>query len=120
MISLKQVHCKTMPRVASERVVSRRLLSWRGLVISLSVVALALSLATRVIHISFDLNPTAHSDSARTKVQHRDADNCEWTSPVADVSVLWVTEFSIDSEPAEEVHFRLHYDSLYNRPPPVA
>ena len=109
-----------MPLVECEHVADRRLFSRRGLVISLSIITLAVSLAARGIHVSFHLKATAQSVSAYAKVQHRDKDASEWVPPAASLCLLWVTEVSSSSEPTEAAHFRLHYDSLYNRPPPAA
>lgn len=109
-----------MPLVGTEQMADRRLCSRRGLVIALAIVGLTLSLASRVAHVSFDLNPTVHSDSSYNKVQHRDKDSFQWVSPVASVCLLWVSEYKPSSAPNERIPFRLQYDNLYNRPPPTA
>lgn len=102
-----------MPLVECEHLADRRLFSRRGLVISLSILALAVSLARRSIHVSFHLKTTAHSVSAYAKVQHRDKDAPEWVPPAASRCLLWVTEFSTGSEPSEEAHF---HDSALTQP----
>ncbi len=97
----------------------RRLLSRRGLVVALVVLALSTSLATRVFHAHHYTDTAAHSSSVGEKVQHRDKDAVEWAPPTAHLVVLWVAEPTISSETDDNVYVNLHYDSLYNRPPPV-
>ena len=98
----------------------RRLRSPRGLVIALAIIGLTISLAGRVPHVRFDVTTAVHSNSTYTKVQHRDKDAFEWVSPVASICLLWVSEYSVTSEPAENPAFRFVDQNLYNRPPPLA
>jgi len=95
-------------------------LSRRGIVVALVVSALTLSLATRVFHGSISHKTQVSASSDYQKVQHRDKDGVEWKSPTADRCLLWLTEASVPTELQDAVHVRPHYDSLYNRPPPVA
>ena len=94
--------------------------SCRGLAVALVVFALTASLATRVFHGSTGSKAEVSSTSDYQKVQHRDKDAIEWAPPTAELCVFWVSEPSAVPENSETVHVRLHHDSLYNRPPPLA
>ena len=96
----------------------RRVDSVRGLVVMLAIIALTTSLASRVVRITFDKVPAVHSLGSTVKIQHRDRDADERAFAAGDLSLLWVTETAATVEPAEPVYVRIHYDSLYNRPPP--
>jgi hypothetical protein len=98
----------------------RRILSRRGLVIACVVFALTASLADRVFYDKLYEKAAVQSSSLRTKVQHRDQDASQCAPPVAQFSLLWTAEPSAPSEATEQFHVRLHYDSLYNRPPPLS
>ena len=98
----------------------RRFFSLRGFVALLAIVALTVTLAGRVFHADIYNTSSAHSASAYEKVQHRDVDASRWAPPEATYALLWATERSPDIEPTEQVYFHPHYDSLYNRPPPVS
>ncbi len=108
-----------MPLGGFKQVSDRRCRSWRGVVIAFAVTALAISLASRGFHVSFDLSPGAHENYSLTKVQHRDTDASEWMSPAPSLSILWVAAPSTPIEFDEPIHFRVLDDTLYNRPPPV-
>ena len=97
----------------------RRLLSRRGLVVALVALALSTSLATRVFHAHIYPTTAVHSTSVAQKIQHRDKDAVEWTPPTAQLVILWVAEPTVSSETDDNVYVNLHYDSLYNRPPPA-
>lgn len=87
---------------------------------ALLVFALTASLPTRVFHSAFTAGPQVQSSSSYEKIQHRDKDASEWVPPVAELSILWVEEASVPPEPGEYLHVHFHYESLYNRPPPIA
>ena len=115
-----QSDCILLSLVGAEQVAERRLFSRRGLVAFCAVVALTVSLAGRVCH-SVDYSTTSiHSAPGYDKVQHRDTDASQWVPPTATCALLWTTERSNPVEPIGQNHFRLHYDSLYNRPPPIS
>jgi hypothetical protein len=118
--SLTQSHCIELPLVGAEQVAERRLFSRRGLVALCAVVALTVSLAGRVFHSVIYSTASIHSAQGYEKVQHRDTDASQWVPPTATCALLWITEPSTNFEPIGQKHFRLHYDSLYNRPPPVS
>lgn len=98
----------------------RRSSSLRGFVALIAVLGLTITLAGRVFDNTFYSTTSAYSGSALQKVQHRDADALRWAPPTATYTLLWSSERSPDVEPIEQVHFHPHYDSLYNRPPPVS
>ena len=91
-----------------------------GFVALLAILGLTITLAARVFHADIYYSPSAHSASGCEKVQHRDADASRWVPPEATYTLLWTTERSPDVEPSEQVYFHPHYDSLYNRPPPIS
>ena len=93
--------------------------SRRGLAAALVIFALTASLATRVFHGSIGSKAEV-SSTLYQKVQQRDKDAIEWAPPTAELCLLWVTEPSVVSDNNETVLVRLQYDSLYNRPPPIA
>ncbi|HET8826585.1 MAG TPA: hypothetical protein VFM77_15705 [Terriglobales bacterium] len=97
-----------------------RLLSGRGVAVALVVFALTASLATRVFQGGYAAAPQVQSSSSYQKIQHRDKDASEWVPPVAELSILWVEQASVTPEYGEEPHVDVHYESLYNRPPPTA
>jgi hypothetical protein len=101
-------------------VAERRLFSRRGLVALFVVLALTVSLAGRVFHSVIYSTGSVHSAPGYEKVQHRDTDASQWVPPTATCALLWISEPSNNFEPIGQNHFRLHYDSLYNRPPPLS
>ena len=109
-----------MPLLGAEQVPKVRLLSGRGIAVALVVFALSASLATRVFHNAFSTTSQVQSSSSYQKIQHRDKDAAEWVPPAAELSILWVKETFVVPDLGEEPHVRVHYESLYNRPPPVA
>lgn len=110
-----------MPLVGYEQLAERRAFSWRGAMVLLAIVALTVSLATRVPHaVSFDKAPAAHSSSSAEKVQHRDQDASRWVAPVATFTLLWTSEPTVSLDTDEKIPVRLQDNSLHNRPPPVS
>jgi len=97
-----------------------RLLSGRGIAVALVIFALTASLATRVFHDTYSTTSQVQSTSSYQKVQHRDKDASEWVPPASELSILWVEEASVAPEPRNELYVRVHCESLYNRPPPIA
>lgn len=97
-----------------------RLLSGRGIAVALVVFALTASLAARVFQGGYSDTSQVQSSSSSQKIQHRDKDASEWVPSVAALSILWVEQASVVPDSGEEPHVHLHYESLYNRPPPTA
>lgn len=118
--SLPQSYSIIVPLVGAEHVSERRIFCRRGLVALLAVLALSVSLAGRVFPGVVYQSTSVYSGSACERVQHRDADALRWVPPTAVYTLLWTTESAISSEPLGQIHFHPHYDSLYNRPPPVS
>lgn len=97
-----------------------RLLSGHGIAIALVAFALTASLATRVFHGSHSAVHQVQSSSSYQKIQHRDKDASEWVPPTAELCLLWVEQASVAPHHDDEPQVDVHYESLYNRPPPVA
>lgn len=106
--------------MGAERVQSGHLSSRRGFVVALLVFGLTVSLATRGFHGSVHTKVEVRSSDDYQKVLHRDKDALEWSPSAPEVCLLWVTELSISIAQSTPVFDRPHYDSLYNRPPPIA
>lgn len=85
-----------------------------------AIIALTVSLASRVVRITFDKVPAVHSLGSKTKIQHRDRDADERAFAAADFSLLWVAETAVTVDPIDPVYVRIQYDSLNNRPPPCS
>jgi hypothetical protein len=108
-----------VPLVGAEQVAEKRFFSLRGFVVCLAILTLTISLASRGICGGFYSKTTAHSASASAKVQHRDKDASEFVPPAPTLSLLCVTEPSKAPAQTEAIYVQLHYNSLYNRPPPL-
>jgi len=92
---------------------------WRLAVISVVIVALTGSLATRVFHGTFDQSRCVRSGTAQAMRQHLNRDAVRWTAPVIHYAVLDVPTFYPRVAPAgPPVRALLIEESLYNRPPP--
>ncbi len=98
----------------------RRFSSLRGLIALIAVLGLTITLAGRVFENSLYSTTSVYSGSALQKIQHRDADASRWAPPPATYALLWTAERSPVFEPIEQIYFHPHYDSLYNRPPPLS
>ena len=110
-----------MPLVGYGQPAERRLLSRRGVMALLAILALTVSLANRVPHtLSFDKAPTAHSSSSTEKIQHRDQDASRWVASAATFALLWASEPSVPLDADRRVPVRLQDNSLHNRPPPLS
>jgi hypothetical protein len=120
LTSIRTTRSASVPLLGAERVPKVCLLSSRGIAVALVVFALIASLPTRVLNSSFTAGPHVQSSSSHQKIQHRDKDAFEWVPPVSELSILWVEEASVPPEFHDELHVPVHYESLYNRPPPIA
>jgi hypothetical protein len=106
--------------VGAYRLPERRPFGRHGLVALILVLGLTVSLAERVFAGEIYSNSAVHSGACSAKVQHRDTDAVRWAPPVPAYSLLWTAERSPDAAPIDRPYFHPHYDSLYNRPPPVS
>src|SRR5690349_3543254 len=120
LTSFRITTCVSVPLLGAERVRKVCLFRSRAIAVAFVVFALTASLATRVFQGSYSATPQAQSSSSCQKIQHRDKDASEWVPPVSELSFLWVEEVSATPEFQEDLHVRIHYESLYNRPPPIA
>ena len=118
--SLTQTGLIQVPLVGAEQVAEKQVLNLRGFVISLTILVLIISLASRTVQGGIYTKSTVHSASVSTKIQHRDKDASVWVAPVATFSFVSVAEPSILRTSTQRVLLYLHYDSLYNRPPPIS
>lgn len=109
-----------MPLVGAEQLPKRPLRSRRGLVALIVVLGLTVSLAGRVFAIETYSTTAIHSGFSSAKVQHRDTDAVRWAPPTPLYSLLWIAESSTKAETVQRAYFHPHYDSLYNRPPPIS
>jgi hypothetical protein len=110
-----------MPLVEYEHMAERRLLSRRGLVIFIAIVALTCSVARRVADVSLLFKaPTAVLSSSTAKIQHLDQDAAQWVAPEATFTLLRATQSSVIRDADESVPIRLQDNSLHNRPPPIS
>lgn len=108
-----------MPLGGDNPLSERRVLSVKGVTVLIAVVAITLSLASRVFHGQFFPNHSVHSSSHQV-VQHRDTDAAEWVPPACTLVLLWGTEHSGVIDPIEPTYPREQFQSLYNRPPPLS
>jgi hypothetical protein len=119
LTSLTKSSLIIVPLLGADRVTERRLLSRRGLLVLIAVLGLAVSLAGRVFAGEIYSSASIHSGSTCAKVQHRDSDAARWVPPTAVYVLLWASQRSFRIGPADQIQFHLHYDCLYNRPPPT-
>jgi hypothetical protein len=89
------------------------------LVALIVALGLTVSLAGRVFAGTIYPGTAIHSGAASAKVQHRDTDAVRWAPPATVYSLLWTAEPFLTPEPVQQAFFHPHYDSLYNRPPPI-
>ena len=92
-----------------------------GLLLSLALLGLVASLATRYCDILTPVHSTAVlSDASAVKHQHLDRDGFEWTPTTSDFSQFVSFVCARHVPPAPEPLFVVHVDEpLYNRPPPT-
>ena len=91
------------------------------LLLSLALLGLVASLATRYCDVLTPLHTTAVlSDASAVKHQHLDRDGLEWTPTSSDFSQFVSFVCARHVLPAAEPLLVVHMDdSLYNRPPPA-
>jgi hypothetical protein len=110
-----------MGPVSHERLSENPRQLWRCLVVSLSILALTVSLANRTADFHLSAHTSVESHSQKAKIQHRDRDAFVWAPALANSTPFYL---SVTSEPvateqtpvlSDEVD-----DCLYNRPPPIS
>jgi len=92
-----------------------------GLLLSLALLGLLASLATRYCDILTPVNSTAVlSHASAVKHQHLDRDGFEWTPTTSDFSQFVSFVCARHVLPVPEPLFVVHVDEpLFNRPPPT-
>jgi len=101
-----------------ETEVRRRLIWWQSLML-LVVVALGVSLATRVCHVVYPHSVHVQASASEGMRQHMDRDATAWVAPVPCFSFLQTTGFYPKFAPAgPPLPATLFDESLSNRPPP--
>jgi hypothetical protein len=92
---------------------------WRWALVSIVLVSLVLTLATRTFHTTISYNTTIHADAVQAMRQHLDRDAIRWTAPVANITVSEIPVFYPRVTTSGMVlPAPLLEESLYNRPPP--
>jgi hypothetical protein len=93
---------------------------WRWALVSVVMLSLVLTLATRTFHGTISHNTTAQSGASQAMRQHMDRDAARWAAPVAKVTLLLAPAFHPRVAPAgPPVPTLLIEENLYNRPPPT-
>ena len=94
---------------------------WHGVLITLAVVSLSVSLATRVCELAVPHGVSVKAGVTEGMRQHMDRDAVAWVAPVARFvflqPVTYYPKFAPTGPPLPTVLFE---KSLYNRPPPSA
>ncbi len=98
---------------------SRQWLRW--VVVSLGILALTVSLASRTADFHLSSHPTVDSQDQKGKIQHRDRDAFVWAPvlPSAAAFYLPVSVEPVVSEQAPILSVEVD-DCLCNRPPPLS
>jgi hypothetical protein len=111
----------TMPLVFHERASQRPERLRRWVVVSLGIVALTISLASRTFDLRLSTQTSVTSQAQRATIQHRDRDAFGWAPVLANSEPFYL---SVSPQPvapettpilSEEVD-----DCLYTRPPPLS
>ncbi len=98
--------------------VRRRLMWWQSFML-LVVVALGVSLATRVCHVVYPHSVHVQASASEGMRQHMDRDATPWVAPVPSFTFLETASFYPKFAPAgPPLPATLFDESLSNRPPP--
>jgi predicted anti-sigma-YlaC factor YlaD len=94
---------------------------WRWALVSVVMLSLVVTLATRTFHDTTSNNSTTvQSSSLQAMRQHMDRDAVRWTAPVAIITVAQAPTFYPRVMPAgPPLPTLLLEENLYNRPPPT-
>ena len=94
--------------------------SWRrSAVVSIVMLSLVVTLATRTFHVTIPSSTTVQSNSPQAMRQHMDRDASQWAAPVLQFIALQVQNLYMAVAPAgPAVSTLLIEENLYNRPPP--
>jgi hypothetical protein len=92
---------------------------WRWMLISLVLLSLTVSLATRTFRLTIPHGVIVQSNTAQAMRQHMDRDAVKWVPPVRLFTVLQAPTFYPHVSPAgPPLGVLLLDESLSNRPPP--
>jgi hypothetical protein len=93
---------------------------WHWGFVSVVMLSLVLTLATRTFHDTTFQSTTVHSDSPQSMRQHMDSDAVGWASPVSKIAAEQAPTFYARVVPAgPPLPTFLIEENLYNRPPPA-
>jgi hypothetical protein len=93
---------------------------WRLAFVSVVIVTLVLTLATRTFHTTTSHSVAVQSNSPQAMRQHMDRDAVRWTPPAANMVVSQALAFYPRVAPTgPPLPTLLLEENLYNRPPPV-
>ena len=93
---------------------------WHWGFVSVVMLCLVVTLATRTFHDTTFHSTTVQSDSPQTMRQHMDRDAIRWASPVSKIAVEQASTFYVRVVPAgPPLPTLLIEESLYKRPPPT-
>lgn len=93
--------------------------SWRQVVVSLAILALTVSIATRTFGGFHSAHPSVQASASQAVRQHLAVDAIGLTYPVWQFTFLLLPVAAPHTPPAEpDVHSIEFSESLYNRPPP--
>jgi hypothetical protein len=95
-------------------------LSWRGALITIVMLSLVVSLATRTFHQTIPQGVTAHANTAQAMRQHMVRDAARWVPPVFVYTAQQVPVFypHVAAAGPPIPALLLIEENLYNRPPP--
>jgi hypothetical protein len=107
-------------KVAGKDIAFRPVPWWRLAFISIVMVSLVLTLATRTFHGTTSDSIAVQSDSPQAMRQHMDRDAVRWAAPVATIVVSQAPTFYPRVAPAGPLLPTFIFEeNLYNRPPPT-
>jgi len=107
--------------VFHERTVERLRQLWRCLVVSLGILALTVSLASRTVNLKLSAQASVASQAQSAKIQHRDRDAFIWVPALASSEPFYLPVISEPVVSEEAPVLSEQVDScLYNRPPPLS
>jgi hypothetical protein len=109
-----------MKKTGKTDIVCSRALSWRGALLTIVMLSLVVSLATRTFHQTIPQGVTAHANNAKAMRQHMVRDAARWVPPVfvytAQQAPVFYPHVAPAGPPIPAV--LLIEENLYNRPPP--
>jgi len=94
---------------------------WRWTLVTVVMLSLVITLATRTFPVTIHHSTTVQSSSLQGMRQHMDRDAVRWTVPAARLAIAQVPTFYPRVAPAgPPLPTFLIEQNLYNRPPPPA